>query len=56
MRVIAVARSRNDNLTPEERVHRINRTIDDIKKPPSLKVRLKRFMTDPIIYPKIKED
>jgi hypothetical protein len=58
MRVIAIAKSKDDNLTPAQRVHKIDRAIDDIKKPPSLMTKFKRFMTDPIIFPKpyLKED
>ena len=54
MRVVIIAKTKDDNLTSEQRVHRIDRAIDDIKKKPSLMTKFKRFMTDPIIFPKYK--
>ena len=52
MRVVVIAKAKDDNLTPAQRVHRIDRAIRDKKKPPSLMTRIKRFMKDPIIWPK----
>lgn len=52
MRVIAVAKTVDDRLTPEQRIRKIGQKLDDIKKPPSLLTKAKRFMTDPIIWPK----
>ena len=55
MRYIVVAKTKDDNLTPAQRVHRIDRAIDDIKKKPSLMTKFKRFMTEPIVWPKYNE-
>ncbi len=52
MRVVVIAKSKNDNLTPDQRVHRIDRAIGDKKKPPSRMTKLKRFIKDPIIWQK----
>ncbi len=52
MRVIVIAKSKDDNLTPDQRVYKMDRASGDIKNPPSLLTKLKRFMKDPIIWPK----
>lgn len=52
MRIRAVLLSEDKNLSKEQRQAKVNRKLDDVIKKPSMVTKFKRFMTDPIIYPK----
>ena len=54
MRARIIILSEDKNLTKEQRQVKVDRKLDDLIKKPSMKTRLKRFMTDPIIWPKYK--
>lgn len=54
MRARIVLLKEDKNLTKEQRRAKVERKLDDLKKKPSVYTKIKRFMTDPIIYPKYK--
>ena len=41
------------NLTKAQRKAKVERRLGDLIKKPSIMTKIKRFMTDPIIYPKL---
>ena len=53
MRVRLVVLKEDKNLTKEQRRAKIERKMDDLIKKPSITTKIKRFMTDPVILPKI---
>ena len=52
MRARIVIMKEDKNLTKEQRQAKVERKLDDLIKKPSIATKLKRFMTDPIIWPK----
>ena len=56
LRIRFVGLSEDKRLTKDQRQAKVDRRLDDLEKKPSVTTKVKRFMTDPIIWPKYKED